>query len=314
VRCDCRPNQLHLRWNPPAVWSVVNPPILSLISPSIIDPLFFCFVFFFFVAAGARRGCRRPHLHAARAFSAELSNLGLLGCCSARKGNTNSGLTVVKTNPAVAHPGPPANPVPWQPDYHFPPSEPTERASLVRPTLESVDCAHNPPRAILKNPSTGESATVTRGDSKWGWTLLHVVAASTPSPSPNDGAASEVDVAHVVMEFAFDEWAEIAYISPSWPTPLTVRKPVGTLSKIVQPSCVHLFWLGCVVLVLARLAPFPRHPWRSLSNLSFFDSLFSRVVLQSACSHTVYRKVSFSESKRSHQDLATVHWAHPSVP
>ena len=113
--------------------------------------------------------------------------------------------------------GAPKNKVVLQQDFHYPPEEKAERAGLVHPVLLSVNTGASPPTAVLRNPQTGATASVAVGGAlQWGFAVLQISSTT------------------VVLEYRFDQWAELAYISLSSPA-VTVRKPVGHLNKILQP-------------------------------------------------------------------------------
>lgn len=127
--------------------------------------------------------------------------------------------------------GAPANPVQRQEDYHFPASEPAERAGLVRPVLVSVDPAGH--RAVLRHPGTAAEATVSIGQAAWGWVLRHV----GDLPRGRGSAATGGPAAPaVVVEHVFAEWGQLAFLVPGDAAPaVLVRKPVGRLDGIAQP-------------------------------------------------------------------------------
>ena len=117
--------------------------------------------------------------------------------------------------------GAPEHAVPIQHDYHFPMDEPAQRASLPDIQLLSASVAGS---AVLHNPSTKESATLTVGGTpKWGWELLHV-----------EGSGDSV-----VLEHDFAEWSELRYLwtaaAAKGRSSVSVRKPVGELAGISQP-------------------------------------------------------------------------------
>jgi hypothetical protein len=120
-------------------------------------------------------------------------------------------------NCSGVHPpfGAPAHEVKLQADYHFPVTESEERAALLVPQLVSVTDAS----AVLRNPSTQKTSSLTVGGVSWGWELLHV----------GDDSA--------VLEHDFDEWSELRYLwtAAAQRTSISVRKPVGRLETISQP-------------------------------------------------------------------------------
>ena len=120
-------------------------------------------------------------------------------------------------NCSGVHPpfGAPTHEVKLQADYHFPATEADERATLIVLQLIGVTGS----AAILRNPSTQKTATLTIGDEAWGWELLHI----------GDNS--------VVVEYDFAEWSQLQYL---WTTQahrgsVAVRKPVGRLNAILQP-------------------------------------------------------------------------------
>ena len=72
--------------------------------------------------------------------------------------------------------------------------------------------------AVLRDAATNETQTLRLdGSSAWGWELSSV----------GDGTA--------VVEHAFTAWSQIAFVSTTAGTTMTIRKPVGKLEQIRQP-------------------------------------------------------------------------------
>eukprot|EP00040_Diaphanoeca_grandis_P012081 m.61610 g.61610 ORF g.61610 m.61610 type:complete len:1121 (+) comp23013_c0_seq1:137-3499(+) len=137
--------------------------------------------------------------------------------------------------------GEPTNAVKPQPDFHFPPTEPTERSGLVNPLLLQIDTTTSPPSAVLLFPQTGtpKPTKLTVGQTHLGWTLLSATPPSTRRYTTTDREQTPTQ-AHAVLEYVFDEWAEIVYVfnttSGSQVQPsIAIRKPIGRLDQIAQP-------------------------------------------------------------------------------
>jgi hypothetical protein len=78
----------------------------------------------------------------------------------------------------------------------------------VHPLLLSII---NQRDALLQNPTTNEKATVSVGQKQWGWMLVHIEQAAVTDTTTTTTATTAAPYA--VLEFKFDEWAQIAYIS-----------------------------------------------------------------------------------------------------
>ena len=116
-----------------------------------------------------------------------------------------------------------------QRDFHYPPSESAERAALRVPELRG--CAAGGASATLRDAAGDEVTLVVGGAAAaalaWGWRLLDVTV------RPAGGCRA-------VMEFAFDEWTQLAFLTEGEAAaaaapPRLVRMPVGRLAQIRQP-------------------------------------------------------------------------------
>lgn len=120
--------------------------------------------------------------------------------------------------------GPPTHKVNLMDDWHYPPEESDETASLVFPVL--IRPFKNT-SALLRLPSTNETATVSVGSVMWGWQLNSVQMLVV-----HDGAT----VSGAVMEFRFDRWSSMVFLVANQSKPLTmIRKPIGHISALKQP-------------------------------------------------------------------------------
>ena len=101
-------------------------------------------------------------------------------------------------------------------DFHYPSEEPAELAGADVPECIKI----SPGSAELRDPVTGQTATLTEGGVAFGrWHVLSVVG---DHPS------------FVALERNYARWGLLAFVAPALP-PVLSRKSVGELAKIVQP-------------------------------------------------------------------------------
>ncbi len=104
---------------------------------------------------------------------------------------------------------------PTLPDWHYPASEPAERAQLVPVSLVEA----GPAGAALRNERTGEAARAAVGEDAFGWRVMEIL--TEPEPL-------------AVLEREFDEWGLLLFVGPRGAA-AEFRKPVGRLDAMKEP-------------------------------------------------------------------------------